>query len=171
MTPKILFVDSHVTYKGRQTSLKAKVSNIMNQLQTKPEVYVIQITQAATATDTAMDNPSLEDFVAKSTPSDKLVYERVPFNHPLFICYSSGTTGPPKCIAHQHGLLLQLRKVSMLHNSLGPEDVVMQYSSTSWVMFYVMNGHFSTGATMICYDGSPMWPDVRKLLRILERHR
>jgi len=83
----------------------------------------------------------------------------------------SGTTGTPKCIVHQQGLILNSKKTSILHNSLGPSDIVMQYSSTSWVVFYVMMGHFSTGATSVLYDGSPLWPDAKTLIKILEKHR
>lgn len=68
-------------------------------------------------------------------------------------------------------MILNLNKVSHLHNNLTPDDVVLQYSSTSWVMFYIMNGHFSTGATTIAYDGSPLWPDIRSMLRILEHYK
>jgi acetoacetyl-CoA synthetase len=87
------------------------------------------------------------------------------------ICYSSGTTGAPKCIVHQHGLILQVKKISMLHDSLTPSDVVMQYSSTSWVVFYVMCGHFSVGAALVVYNGSPLYPDAKQLLRICERYK
>ena len=58
----------------------------------------------------------------------------------------------------------------MLHNSLGPNDVVMQFSSTSWVLFHIMNGHLATGATTICYDGSPR-RYVRQLIRILAKFK
>jgi acetoacetyl-CoA synthetase len=115
--------------------------------------------------------PSTQDFLSLSAKLERLSCERVPFNYPLVICYSSGTTGSPKCIVHQHGLILNFKKISVLHNSLGPNDVLTQFSSTSWVLFYIMNGHLTTGATTICYDGSPMWPDVRQLIRILAKFK
>jgi len=140
------------------------------QLPHKPEFYIIPI--AGRPLTEQLDQPfrTYDDFLT-ATSSEPLTYTRVSFSHPLIICYSSGTTGAPKCIVHQHGLILNLKKISMLHNSLSPKDTVLQYSSTSWVLFYIMNGHLSTGATTILYDGSPMWPDVKQFLRILERHK
>jgi len=146
----------------------SKIKSIFAQLDRKPKVFIIPVSATSTASSTF---PSMQDFLSLSGRLERLSYERVPFNYPLVICYSSGTTGPPECIVHQHGLILNLKKISMLHNSLGPNDVVMQLSSTSWVLFYIMNGHLATGATTICYDGSPMWPDVRQLIRILAKFK
>lgn len=168
VTPKILFADSDATYKGCQTPLTSKINIILAQLDRKPKVFIIPVSTNETASSAF---PSMQDFLSLSGRLDRLSYERVPFNYPLVICYSSGTTGPPKCIAHQHGLILNLKKISILHNSLGPNDVVLQFSSTSWVLFYIMNGHLATGATTICYDGSPVWPDVKQLIRILAKFK
>ncbi|KAB8342826.1 hypothetical protein FH972_022424 [Carpinus fangiana] len=165
ITPSILFADSDLTSKGRRSSIISKVKSIVDRLSTKPQVFIIPVIHPA------IYFPSITAFLSRSSPSDALTFLRVPFNSPLVICYSSGTTGAPKCIVHQHGLILQLKKISRLHNSLGPRDVVMQYSSTSWVLFYIMNGHFSTGATCICYDGSPLWPNARQMPRILEKFK
>jgi len=68
-------------------------------------------------------------------------------------------------------LILNLKKISMPHNSLGPNDVAMQFSSTPRVLFHIMNGHLATGAAAICYDGSPMWLDVHQLIRILAKFK
>lgn len=116
-----------------------------------------------------MDHKSIDDFVNLADPNAPLRFERVPFSFPLVICYSGGTAKEPKCIVHRRGLILTLKKVSVLHQSLGPGDVVMQYSNTTWIMFQIMMGHLPTGATCICYDGSPLYPDVRRLIRIFER--
>lgn len=131
----------------------------------KPQVFLIPMSQHATKYQT------LEDFLKHASPSDKLEFKRVAFTHPLVIVYSSGTTGAPKCIVHQHGIILNLKKVSMLHSSLNSRDVILQYTNTSWIMFQIQVGHLATGACLICYDGSPMYPDVRQMLRILEKHR
>jgi len=110
-------------------------------------------------------------MLALASPADKLEYLRVPFSEPLMILYSSGTTGAPKCIVHQHGVILQLKKIAIIHNSLSAKDIIFQYSSTSWVLWNIMNGHLSVGATLVCYDGSPLYPDPSTKLRILERYR
>lgn len=135
VTPRVLFADSHAIYKGRAIYTMHKLQKIFLALQPQPQVYVIPVTA-----DVSGHFPTLDEFLKKSRPSDELVFSRVPFNYPLMICYSSGTTGVPKCIVHQHGAVLQFKKVSAIHNSLTPKDVIMQYSSTSWIMFYGMCG-------------------------------
>ncbi|EXJ94691.1 acetoacetate-CoA ligase [Capronia coronata CBS 617.96] len=167
VTPSILFVDSDVVYKGKTVSTAQKLDDILLRLEgsIRPQVIVIPVTPKQSKF------PSIHDFLQKSNPTDELTFTRVPFNYPLMICYSSGTTGVPKCIVHRHGLIMQVKKISVLHNSLGPGDVIMQYSSTSWVVFYIMCGHLSAGATLVVYNGSPLFPDAKQLLRICERYK
>lgn len=165
VTPSILFVDSDAVYKGKTVSTLQKTDQILARLMSKPQTFVVPIASQQSR------YPTIDDFIAKADPSDKLKFTRVPFNYPLMICYSSGTTGQPKCIVHQHGMILNLKKISSIHNSLTPKDVIMQYSSTSWVVFYVMCGHFSVGATTIAYNGSPLYPDAKQLLRICEKYK
>ena len=162
----MLFADSHVTYKGRRRSNLEKITSIVTRLTKKPEVVLIPL-------DETPSHPflSLPDFLARSSPSDKLEFNRVSFSAPLYILYSSGTSGPPKCLVHQHGVILQHRKISRLHNSLKPGEMVLQYSSTSWVLWNIMVGHMAAGATLIMYDGSPAYPSPKILLDIVQRHK
>ncbi|KAK2739670.1 hypothetical protein FQN57_006504 [Myotisia sp. PD_48] len=164
--PAIIFVDSDMSYKGKMTPLDAKIKAVMQELTKSTLLFVNPIGSRSTSS-----FPLLDQFLAKASKSDALVYNRVPFSHPLFILYSSGTSGPPKCLVHQHGIIIQLLKIAFLHNSLGPGDVVFQYSSTSWVLFNIMNGHLAAGATLVLYDGSPLWPDATTMLKILEKFK
>ncbi|EEP82316.1 acetoacetate-CoA ligase [Uncinocarpus reesii 1704] len=164
--PTILFADSDMSYKGRKTPLDEKIKAIVEKLPQAMKVFSIPITSRSTST-----FPFVSDFLAMARNSDRLEYNRVPFTYPLFILYSSGTTGQPKCLVHHHGVIIQLKKVAMLHYSLGPKEVVFQYSSTSWVLFNIMNGHLAVGATVLVYDGSPLWPDAMTMLKIIERFR
>ncbi|TID20792.1 acetoacetate-CoA ligase [Venturia nashicola] len=163
--PKVMFADSHQTYKARRRSMKEKIGAVVKSLEKKPDVFIVPLAEDA------QDFPLLEDFLAKSRKLDALEYARVPFSYPMLILYSSGTSGPPKCLVHQHGIILQLKKIAILHNSLTSKDVIFQYSSTSWVLWNIMNGHLSVGAAMICYDGSPLYPDASTKLRILHHHK
>ncbi|PVH72081.1 acetyl-CoA synthetase-like protein [Cadophora sp. DSE1049] len=165
VSPSILFVDSHVLYKGKAVSTEQKVSRIVSALKSGPHIHVVPITS-----NYSHSYPALDVFLKLSNPEDALSFCRVPFNYPLTICYSSGTTGAPKCIVHQHGLIMQMKKVSMLHNCLTSKDVVLQYSSTSWIVFYGMCGNLSVGVTLILYNGSPLFPDAKQLLRICHKH-
>ncbi|KAK6386175.1 hypothetical protein LTS17_001750 [Exophiala oligosperma] len=165
--PSIIFFDSHAIYKAKATSTAEKRRQILCQLKPMPQVYVIPVTnKGGSVIDD--DVPWIEEFLSRASASDELTFERVPFNHPLIICYSSGTTGTPKCIVHSHGLILQLKKISVVHDCLGPEDIVTQYASTSWVVFYGMCGHLSSGAGIVLYNGSPLYPDAKQLLRICD---
>lgn len=114
---------------------------------------------------------AIDTFLTKASSEDKLFFKRFPFTYPLVIVYSSGTTGAPKCIVHQHGYALNTMKVSKLHSSLGTDDVVMQYTSTTWIMFMSQCGNLLSGATLICYDGSPMYPDIHQMLRFIEKYK
>ncbi|KAI2041684.1 hypothetical protein LOZ47_000207 [Ophidiomyces ophidiicola] len=161
--PAILFADSDMCKKA---SLDKKVKAVVEKLSQTMKAFVIPITDQSTSS-----FPLVDEFLAKARDSDALVYKRVPFSYPLYILYSSGTTGQPKCLVHQHGVIIQLKKVGLLHYSLGPQEIVFQYSSTSWVLFNIMNGHLAVGATLLLYDGSPLWPDVTTMLKIIEKFR
>ena len=165
VTPSILFVDGDTIYKGKTVSIIDKLDQILSRLKPAPATFIVPIVSQS------LKYPTIHEFLQRANDKDELAFTRVSFNDPLMICYSSGTTGSPKAIVHRHGLCIQTRKISTLHNSLTPNDIVMQYSSTSWVVFYIMCGHFSVGAATICYNGSPMYPDVKQLLRIVERFK
>lgn len=157
VTPNVLFVDSHVLYKGKLTPTAEKLKAILAGLKQKhqPEIFIIQLAASEPRW------PFIDSFMAKSNPSEALEFTRLPFNYPLMICYSSGTTGNPKCIVHQHGLILQHKKNSVLHNNLTHGDEVMQYSSTSWVVFFTMCSRLSAGASFVGYNGSLLYPDAK----------
>ncbi len=98
--------------------------------------------------------------------------EQVPFDHPLWIVYSSGTSGMPKAIVHGHGgVLLELLKGGGLHNDLGPEDRFIWYSSTGWIMWNFQAAALLLGATACPYDGNPGWPDFNTLWKFVADER
>ncbi|KAK3674893.1 hypothetical protein LTR78_005237 [Recurvomyces mirabilis] len=165
VSPSILFADSDTVYKGKTVSTEDKVRQIVARLQPKPQTYVIPIVSSISAF------PPVDVFMSRANASDPLTFAPTSFNDPLMICYSSGTTGAPKCIVHRHGILLQTKKISAIHNSTTTTDVILQYSSTSWVVFYVMCGYFACGAKTIVYNGSPMYPDAKQLLRMVEKYK
>ncbi|KAK5113664.1 hypothetical protein LTR62_003291 [Meristemomyces frigidus] len=165
VSPSILFADSDTVYKGKTVSTETKVQSIVSRLDPKPQTFVVPIVSTTTSF------PLVDSFLSHANPSDPLTFAPTSFNDPLMICYSSGTTGAPKCIVHRHGILLQTKKISALHNSTTTADVILQYSSTSWVVFYVMCGYFACGATTLVYNGSPMYPSPKTLLRMVEKYR
>jgi len=96
----------------------------------------------------------------------------VPFDHPLCVLFSSGTTGLPKAIVHGHGgITLEAHKNHVLSWDLGPGDRLMWFSTTAWMMWNALVSTLLTGASIVCIDGNPMWPDVDAQWRIAEEFR
>ncbi|HYY15824.1 MAG TPA: acetoacetate--CoA ligase, partial [Gammaproteobacteria bacterium] len=98
------------------------------------------------------------DFLSQK-PNPILEFEHLPFNHPLYILYSSGTTGPPKCIVHgAGGTLIQHLKELVLHTDLKPQDTIFYYTTCGWMMWNWLISSLATGATVVLYDGAPFFP-------------
>jgi acetoacetyl-CoA synthetase len=109
------------------------------------------------------------ELTAEAQP---LQFTPVPFDHPLWVLYSSGTTGLPKGIVHSHGgIVVEHLKVLALQHDLGPGEVFLWFTTTGWMMWNLSVGGLLVGATVVLYDGNPGQPDMDVLWAVAERHR
>ncbi|WOF73220.1 acetoacetate--CoA ligase [Parvibaculaceae bacterium PLY_AMNH_Bact1] len=155
--PKVLIACDGYRYNGKTLRLEDNLREITGHLPTLEHVVIVSLVGAAV---TGVERVTLwEDACAPFDPSD-IVFEQLPFNHPLYIMFSSGTTGAPKCIVHSAGgTLLQQLKEHVLHCDLKEGDTLFYFTTCGWMMWNWLVAGLGVGATLALYDGSPFYPD------------
>jgi acetoacetyl-CoA synthetase len=164
--PKVLFATDGYFYNGKSIDSLPTVRAIAAAL---PELAAVVIVPYRDASPSLRGLTSAELFGELLTASADLAFEPVPFDAPLYILYSSGTTGAPKCIVHGvGGTLLQHRKEHVLHTDIKPGDVVFYFTTCGWMMWNWLVSALASGATLVLYDGAPLYPDAGILWRLAE---
>ena len=161
--PKVLFCADGYFYNGKRIDTLARAAEALERLPTVARQVVIPY--AGDAADLSMlpDAVSLDDFVAPYEAGD-IAFNRVPFDHPLYILFSSGTTGVPKCIVHgTGGTLLQHLKEHKLQSDVRRGDRVFYFTTLGWMMWNWLVSGLAAEATLLLYDGSPFHPAPRTL--------
>ena len=161
--PKVLFCADGYLYNGREFDSQEKASQVLEELPSVEECVVIDYLGAP-----AKAGTSLYDFL-EPFDAGEIDFERVEFNHPLYILYSSGTTGVPKCIVHgTGGALLQHLKEHRLHSDVKPGDRLFYFTTLGWMMWNWLVSGLASDATLLLYDGSPFIQRGRVLFDLAE---
>ncbi len=159
IAPKVLFSADGYYYDGRTHDSLERLSDIVRQLPSVETAVVVPFTRAAPAVESIPNGVLWETFVSDFEPGE-IEFKRFPFNHPLYILYSSGTTGAPKCIVHgAGGTLIQHMKEHLLHCDIKPDDRVFYFTTCGWMMWNWLVSALACQATLLLYEGSPFHPD------------
>ncbi len=169
--PKVLFVADGYSYNGKWVNSLDNMAGILEGLPQKPIVVVVPYTEDRVDIGRVTGAVHYGDFVSKDENLE-IVFEQLPFEHPLYIMYSSGTTGLPKCMVQSAGgILLHHIKELMLHTDVNREDRIFYFTTCGWMMWNWLVSALSLGATLVLFDGSPFYPDSGALFKLAEEEK
>lgn len=164
--PRILLAVDGYQYNGKPYDKRPVLKEIVSSLPSLEEVIALPYLDESWDPQQSGYTPWSEVL---STPIARQHFERVSFDHPLWVLYSSGTTGKPKAITHSHGgCLLEHLKYLAFHNDVKPGERFFWYSTTGWMMWNYVQAALLHGASLVLYDGSPSYPDLHVLWKLTE---
>jgi acetoacetyl-CoA synthetase len=159
--PKVLIAVDGYHYGGKPQDRRSVVGELQQALPTLQKTILVAYLDRSAGTADLPNTVAWDDLLAREAA---LSFEQLPFDHPLWVLYSSGTTGLPKPIVQsQGGILLEHLKSISLHMDIKPEDRFFWFSTTGWMMWNFLVGGLLVGCTILLYDGSPGWPDLGRL--------
>uniref|UniRef100_A0A452SYE2 Acetoacetyl-CoA synthetase n=1 Tax=Ursus maritimus TaxID=29073 RepID=A0A452SYE2_URSMA len=172
--PKLIFSVEAVMYNGKEYSHMDKLQRVVKGLPDLKKVVLIPYIASKEKIDISKipNSVFLDEFLAtrKGEQAPQLEFEQLPFSHPLFVMFSSGTTGAPKCMVHSAGgTLIQHLKEHVLHGNMGSGDIMLYYTTVGWMMWNWMVSALATGAAVVLYDGSPLVPTPNVLWDLVDR--
>jgi acetoacetyl-CoA synthetase len=160
ISPRLLLVGTEYSYAGRSFDMRSGIADVVHGLPSVERVVALG------------DAPNTDKWTSWLDTGDELLPTRFPFDHPGFILFSSGTTGAPKCIVHSAaGVLLKDLVEQRVHLDIAPGDRISYYTTCGWMMWNWLLMALGTGATVVLYDGQPMFPREDQLLHLARQER
>ena len=168
--PAILFAADGYYYNGKKYVLTKKINEIADQLPSLRKVVIIPYVDVDYDISLISKGISWEDFInEKTTP---IIFDQLPFDHPLYIMYSSGTTGLPKSIVHgAGGTLIQHLKELRLHSNISMDDTVFYFTTCGWMMWNWLVSNLAIGASIVLYDGNPFYPNPNTMWDMVDEFK
>jgi acetoacetyl-CoA synthetase len=171
LEPRVLITADGYYYKGKVFETLESAAAVARGMASLERVIVVSYIRHRPDIDGVPKATHWGDFVARSEPTE-LEFEQLPFDHPLFIMFSSGTTGKPKCMVQgAGGVLINHLKELLLHTDLRRDDRIFYITSCSWMMWNWLLSSLAVGATVILYDGNPNYPDLSAMWHIIEEEQ
>ncbi len=167
--PKVLFAPNGYVYNGKIFDTRLIVEGVMEKIPDIERVVIVPFVDKLPSDTSPGSAVSWGEFAAAAS---SISFVPVDFDHPLYIMFSSGTTGVPKCIVHGHGgTLLQHMKEHVLHTDIRAGDRLFYFTTCGWMMWNWLVSGLAAGATLVLFDGSPFWKDGRILWEMAARER
>ena len=166
--PKVLFTANGYSFKGKKLDSLERIADILKELPSIEKVVVVPYTDQDADISAVSNAVHYKDFIS-SESNLEIEFKQLPFDHPLYIMYSSGTTGLPKCMVQSAGgILVHHLKELMLHTDLKREDTIFYFSTCGWMMWNWLTSSLAVGATLVLFDGNPFHPHPGALWKMAQ---